>query len=261
LRVANALTKKQADDTDLTLMHLTPAAEINAYNVDEFERECFRPARSEAKRLGMRLNFFFKPSADISRDIIQTANQEKFDLLIMGIGRSLFRGMLWGKWIQAATRVFYPLETLKSLSDSSIAGLKGFDEKTKSLLSSIKIPVAIFDGPRPEQIKRVLLVCVGGTDPNLIQFASRLGANGIEDVVILRDETESVNQMTLIRNLQELERQMGRNFQSIKENAQGKEALRQCDLVVVDLLQINLIRDRYAWCLQSTVPVLLIKCH
>ena len=98
LQLANTLVKKSIGNTNITMMHLSPSNELNQFNQEEYERESFQPVEAAAKKLQLPVITLFKPSLQIDNEISQTANAGNFDLLLIGIGRSVFEGTLLGKF-------------------------------------------------------------------------------------------------------------------------------------------------------------------
>jgi hypothetical protein len=89
--LAKSFVGKSLTNSNITAIHLTPSTEINNYNLEEFERESFREFKKEANNQSIPVSTIFKPSLDIERELIDTANQGDYDLMIVGSGK-------WGKF-------------------------------------------------------------------------------------------------------------------------------------------------------------------
>jgi hypothetical protein len=74
-------------------MHLSQS-ELHGFNLEEIEKESFLPVIKESKQLDINLLFFFKVTNDIETEIADVANSGDYDLLLVGLGKSIFEGSL-----------------------------------------------------------------------------------------------------------------------------------------------------------------------
>lgn len=84
LKIANSLVKKQGDNSIVTAMHLSLSTEIHSFDVKDHERKMLVPVIEESERLNQNMVSVFKVTNDIDTDIIDTANQGEYDLLLVG---------------------------------------------------------------------------------------------------------------------------------------------------------------------------------
>ncbi|MEK7254423.1 MAG: cation:proton antiporter, partial [Bacteroidota bacterium] len=148
LRLANSLVKKSPEPTEsgssVTALHLTPSNELHQFNTDEYERESFAPIEAEARRLELPVTQVFKPVQDIDKEITEAANLGGFDLLLVGMGTSVFEGTLLGKILGFTSKIINPERLL-----DAITGKEGlfedalFDERTRQIIKSSKVPLGI----------------------------------------------------------------------------------------------------------------------
>ena len=90
LRLANNLIRNQKENTSVTALHLCPNNVLHHYNMDEYENESFAPVIHESELLNQKITTLFKASDDIDDDITEITNKGDFDLLLIGIGQSIF---------------------------------------------------------------------------------------------------------------------------------------------------------------------------
>ena len=112
-RLASNLVRKINAQTILTAMHLSPTNELHYYNVEEYERESFDPVLQESKKIDQQIDTLFKASNDIESDIAEIANNGDYDLLLIGVGQSIFQGSLLGKFLGFTTGIINPEKILK----------------------------------------------------------------------------------------------------------------------------------------------------
>src|SRR6185312_16182920 len=97
LKLANALTQKLNSQSSLTAMHLSLPNDLHQYDYDEEEKEIFTPVVQESEKLKRKVTTLFKVSQDIETDIINVANKGSYDLVLIGLGQSIFEGSFLGK--------------------------------------------------------------------------------------------------------------------------------------------------------------------
>lgn len=175
LRIAHALVRGRGAPSSVTAMHLSPSNEINQYNFIEFEKESFKPIRQEAKKLKLTVNLFFKPSQDIEGEIIETANQGHFSLLLIGIGRSVFEGTLLGKFLGYSGRLMDPGRLVRAARGKErLFERTLFDEKVIHIVRGARVPVGILVDNKTEKIEKVIVLLNVEADIYCLDYASKL---------------------------------------------------------------------------------------
>lgn len=186
LRMASAIIRKGNGDAGVTALHLTPAGEMHHYNEDHFEQESFAPINEEAEKLDQHFTPLFEISNDIDIDIVETANKGDYDLLLVGVGESIYEGSTLGRIIGFTKRVF---------KFDWFAGKKGsfvdtlLDERTRFILSKSKIPVGILIDRQLSKTDKILLPLFSESDASLFQYAQKLISNA-ESHIILFDAVQ-----------------------------------------------------------------------
>ncbi|MCG3166395.1 MAG: Glutathione-regulated potassium-efflux system protein KefB [Bacteroidia bacterium] len=95
MRLANFITAgKRAKK--ITAMHLTPSLEINPHDALLFEKEAFGPVRLTGHELGLGFETKYKAVDDVEKEIIQTARQGQYELLLVGSAKSAFTEKITG---------------------------------------------------------------------------------------------------------------------------------------------------------------------
>jgi Kef-type K+ transport system membrane component KefB len=135
IRLANSFIKKAPQNATVTALHLSPSSDINQFNAIEYERDSFKPIKREAQKLNMTVDTLFKSTQDIDKEISETANAGNVDLLLVGIGRSVYEGTLLGKILGFTSNIINPeklydkITGKEKLFDNNI-----FDERTKQII-------------------------------------------------------------------------------------------------------------------------------
>jgi len=114
--LSDALLHKEQADAEITAMHLRLSNELHQYNMLELERDTFRPIKSQAGKLDLNIKTAFKPTVDIDKEIVDTANDGAYDLLIIGMGPSIYEGTLLGKVIGITSKIINPERLIQTLT-------------------------------------------------------------------------------------------------------------------------------------------------
>jgi Kef-type K+ transport system membrane component KefB len=197
LQVSHALTGKNSEHTTVTLMHLFPSGKLHHYNADVYEKTVFSPALEESKRLNQKAMTLFRASEDIESGIADTANNGNHDLLLIGLGKSIFEGSLLGKLLGFTTRFINPDKLIQTISGGQ---LPSFDERTSLILSKTKIPVGILIDKQLTSINKVLIGVVSQTDRSIVPYVQRLISNSDAQIELL-DMTSQLHDNTQLREL------------------------------------------------------------
>lgn len=178
LRLVNSLIKKDPENADISLLHLSPSYDLHKYNIDEYESESFRPVIAEADHLKLKVKTIFKASEDIERDIIEAANNGNYDFIIAGKAHSLYEGSALGKLIQIISRILNPGRIYGTLKGKEKLFSKGnLDGQTRRLLSSIKIPTGIFVDNNFAAVNVVVAPVYSSDDRFILAYAGKLAEN------------------------------------------------------------------------------------
>ena len=145
LRLANSLIKKQPDSSNVTAMHLTASDEMHSYNLEEYEKDRFLPIIEESNALRQEITTLFQATVDIETNICEIANNGEFDLLLVGLGKSIFEGTLLGKVLGFTTRIMNPDRLIdKFTGKEGLFENSPFDERTRQIIARTQMPLGIF---------------------------------------------------------------------------------------------------------------------
>lgn len=178
LRLANGLVKKLNDNATITVMHLVPDSELHQFNAVQYESESFEKIIDESKYLNQKIFTLFKASSDIITEISEIANKGHYDLLLIGIGKSIFDGNLLGKMLGFTSRIINPDNIIgQFIKKESIFSNQPFDLTTQSILSKTNISVGILMDKGIKLIQLVAVVIYSESDIFIIRFAQKLIKN------------------------------------------------------------------------------------
>ena len=207
-RVANLISGYSKSSTEIMALHVTPSADINQYQLAEYEKESFKPIKSEANKLGLTIKTDYKVSNDVSEEILNDANSGAYDLMLVGVGQSVFSGTLLGQFIGITANALSPDKLLGTLTGrSNIFKTQNIlDEKSNAFINNSKIPVGIFIDHELDAVEHVLLPIVSISDVFLLFYAKKIIKNSNVNICIvdynglIEANTEIKEEITNIEN-------------------------------------------------------------
>lgn len=173
LRLANRILPESDNGTSITALHLSPGNLFNKYKIDDYERESFRPIIKESNFLNKKITPIFRVSEKIEMDIIEEANKGNYDLLLMGIGHSIFEGSTLGNILRYTLTVFNPDWLLKKLRNENSADHILFDDRTRKILLRTKIPVGILFNKGFKNINKILIPLFTANDAFVLDYGKK----------------------------------------------------------------------------------------
>lgn len=260
LKVANSLVKNQGGNTIVTAMHLSLSSELHSFDVKDYEKETFLPVLSESEKLNQKIVTLFKVSNDIDSEIAETANHGEYDLLLVGLGQSIFEGTLLGKVLGFTTRIINPDRLI-----DKITGKEGlfenspFDESTRQIIANSKMPVGILVDKELDEINRVFMPIFGKEDGFLIEFAQKVIHNNGSQITLLDADGQVKKSREIQENVRLIEQIAPNHIMMMHERTIKKEFLEQQDLMVISLESWKKLIDSHSTWLNNTPSVLIIK--
>ena len=258
LRLASSLIKKQKATSTITAMHLSLSDEMHPFNMEDKEKNSFTPIVEESELLHQEITTLFKATIDIETDIADIANQGDYDLLLVGLGKSIFEGTILGKVIGFTTRIINPDRLIdKFTGKEGLFENSPFDERTRQIISKTKMPLGILIDKELQEVNQVFVPIFNSDDSFLIDYVQKLIYNNNSKVMVL-DVNEHINSNFVIKSaLNSLEEKYPQNITLMKERIIKKEFLSNQDLMIISLESWKtLVETRSIWL--SRVPSVLI---
>lgn len=260
LRLANGLVKRSSGNSSITALHLSPSNEINQYNSDEYERESFFPIKAEAKKLNLTIVSMFKPSQDIDKEITETANAGSFDLLIVGMGRSVYDDTLLGKILGFTTKIITPDRLYDTITGKEkLFENTFFDERTKQIIRSAKVPVGILIDKNFEKADKIFIPVFSISDSFLLIYAQKFIRNNDTQIVIL-DVTGVIKQNAELKEtIRSIEQIAPNHIALFNDKKIEKDFLSQQDLMIISIDSWKKVVETQSVWLSNTPSTLIIK--
>lgn len=259
IRLANNFVETSSAK-NVTALHLSPSSYLNQVNTEEYQAETFRPVIEEAGKLDLPIISMFKPSHDIEHDIIEIANQGDYDILLMGIGHSVFEGTILGKVLGITTKIISPVrlyDTIKGKSKLFNADI--FDERTSHIIKSVKVPVAILIEKNLDKIEEIFVPLFSVQDQFLLNFAGKTLLHGEVNITIM-DPTGIIEQNPQIREIIESIELLGPGRINLHStNGLEKDFLQQQDLMMISYESWKKAVESHSIWLSHSPSVMIIR--
>ena len=233
LRLANKFSPKSDTSASITALHLSPGNLFNKYKIDDYERESFIPIMKESNVLNKKITPIFRVSENIDSDITDEANRGNYDLLLMGIGHSIFEGSTLGNILRYTINVVNPDWILNKFRSRNSLNHILFDDRTRKILLKTKIPVGVLLNKGFKNIGKVLIPVFTSDDAFILEYAKKFMVNSDAQVTVW-DAEEMINNNPALQEPIHLIKQNIHNPESIII-AQKIDPVQQFDLVLVSL--------------------------
>lgn len=258
LQLAHNLVKKNKTHSAITVMHLSPTNELHHYNIEEYEKESFTPLIEESRNLNQPITTLFKASNDIDAEITEVANKGDYDLLLIGVGQSIFEGSLLGKILGFTSKFINPENLLNQITGKdNLFEYSPFDDRTRNIIQKSKVSVGVLIDKRFSAVQHVFIPMFSDADTFLIQMAQKLINNAGSQITILDVSRQIKNNPELKERIRAIE-QMAPNHISLQtERIIDKEFLATQDLLIVSIDSWKkLVESKSVWL--SDIPSTLI---
>jgi hypothetical protein len=260
LRLANCLTKKQKKTTSVTAMHLYLSDEMHTFNTEEIEKESFVSLLEESKSLNQEIDTLFKATLDIENEITEVANQGDYDLLLVGLGKSIFEGTLLGKVIGFTTRIINPDRLIdKFTGKEGLFENSPFDERTRQIISKTKMPLGILIDKDLQNVNEVFVPIFTSEDSFLLDYAQKLIFNNSSKIEILDVNGDVQNNFVMQSVVESLENKYPNNIKLMQEDGVKKEFLASKDIMIISLESWKSLVDSQSDWLSGIPSVLILK--
>jgi Kef-type K+ transport system membrane component KefB len=260
LRLANSLVKNEPEDANITAMHLTMSDEMHSYDIEEYERDTFKPILNESKKLDQEITTIFKATGDIETDIADVAQKGEYDLVLVGLGKSIFEGTILGKVLGFTSRIINPDRLLdKFTGKEGLFENSPFDERTRLIISKTKTPLGILIDKDLQKVEHVLVSVFSIGDVFLIDYAQKLIYNNNSQVAILDNHSQKKNNFIVENALGAIGEKHADNIGILALEEMNKPLLLKQDLMIFSLETWKKLVDEEVPWLSDIPSVLIIK--
>jgi Kef-type K+ transport system membrane component KefB len=260
LRLAHSLVKKQNESTSITALHLSLSDEMHSFNMEDKEKSSFSPIMKEAVVLKQEITPIFKATLDVESEIIDIANQGDYDLLLVGLGKSIFEGTILGKVIGFTSRIINPERLLdKFTGKEGLFANSPFDDRTRQIVTRVKLPLGVLIDKELKEVNQVFVPIYCSEDSFLIDYAQKLIYNSNATVAFLDMNGHIESNFVIASAVGSLKQKFPKNVILNNESILYNEFLAKQDLMIVSLDSWKPLLDSSSEWLSAVPSVLIIK--
>lgn len=261
LRIAHMITCKSKANATVTALHLSLGNELNQFNSVEYERESFMLLEEEAARLRQPFTPLFKPTDNIDDDIAEMSNTDDYDLLLVGVGQSVFEGTVLGRILGFTSKVINPERIYETLTGKDNLFSTGyFDERTKNIIKTVEIPLGILiDKGLEEACNSMIVPIYSISDSSLLVYIQKFIQNSGMHVTLLDVNDSIKNTLEFKEAVRAIDHAAPNHINLIHEAEVSAIRLGSFDLMLVGLpAWKQLVQEKQEW-LREMPSTLVLK--
>jgi hypothetical protein len=185
LRLATQMLGQKNKAIEYKAIHVTLGADVSLLNVEDFERQSFRPILTEAEKLDVSLRKEYKFAADLFKEVDGQVQEDSTDLLLLGAGKSLYTGSLLGN-IVGVTKSFAPENLIDTITGQRpILPVNDLiDEKARSFIQDSDCDVAVLIDRNFSDADNIFIPVFRVEDSILLKFAANFARNSGSEITI-----------------------------------------------------------------------------
>jgi Kef-type K+ transport system membrane component KefB len=236
VRLSNSFVNKNQENTLVSALHMALSNEVHQYNIHETERESFKPIKREANKHNLPIQTYFKPTLDFQKELIDTANEGEYDLLLVGIGQSIYEGSFFGRLLGITSKLINPEKLYNTITGKEkIIEENGFDDRTNTILRSIKSPVGVFTDKGLKKVDDVVLFILSDEDAFLLPYVQKLINNNESRVMVIDYHEKVKNNISFKESIRAIEQTAPNHIALYDKNKVSTEFLKPIDLMIISL--------------------------
>ncbi len=252
-KIANYLMHPKIKNEQIASLHLLKQKEFDKIeNIEEYKTSLYDGIIEECQKGTAMIRTFVKPSNDFVSEILSTSEELNCNLVLIGIGKTVFTPQLWGSYQKFINYQGTPQDsegTLDKLSHRGVSSLLERNEKT----------TGIFIDHNLESIDEVFIPILDKTDIHIFDYIKRLAEKTTAKITLW-------DAIGVIESVEEVKKA----FQAMQKNASGEvsiwdnskkidyDYIKQQDLVIIGFEGwIKLLSSAITWShsLRSTLII------
>lgn len=263
LRLANQMLAKHPIPVDITAVNISYNADLNPWQITEFEKESFSKIKSEARKLNVEIETVYHPVLDVRKQIAKITQEEQFDFILVDAGKSLLKGTLVGN-VAATAKLLYPPHLLKTiLGTNKLSQLLPvndmMDEKATSFVADAHCSVGVFIDKDFYEARKILIPIFSSSDLFLLKYGGKFVNSVQSSVTILDAGGLSQSDSRWQEEIQRINKTGQENIQILMGRIIDKSMLSRYDLMLVSYDNWEkLVKSKSVW-LEHIPSSLIIK--
>ena len=177
-KIANHFMNSKIKNEQIASLHLIEKEEYNKIeNIEEYKTTLFDGIINECKKSTAMVRTFLKPSEDFVSEILKTSEDLNCNLVLIGIGKTVFTPQLWGSYQKFKSYQGTPEKTDSTLDTLSYKGVS-------SLLERNDKTTGIFIDNNLETIDQIFIPILDKNDIHIFDYIKRLADKTIAKITL-----------------------------------------------------------------------------
>lgn len=177
-KVANYFLQSKVKNEQITSLHLLEQSEYDKIgNIEEYKASLYDGIIEECRKGSAMVRTFLKPSNDFVDEILATSEELNCNLVLIGIGRTVFTPQLWGSYQKFKS---YQGDSQKTDTTLDTASHKG----VSSLLERNEQTTGIFIDHNLETINKIFIPILDKNDVHIFDYIKRLADKTIAKITL-----------------------------------------------------------------------------
>ena len=251
-KIATYFMQSKIKNEQIATLHLLEKEEFDKIdNIETFKSSLYEGIMEVCKKGTAMIRTFVKPSDDFVGEILSTSNELECNLVLIGIGKTVFSPQLWG--------AYQKFQAYKGLPQSTETTLETISHKgVSSLLERNNKTTGIFIDHNLESIDEIFIPILDKTDIHIFDYIKRLAEKTSAKITIW-DAIGIINSMAELKKMFQLMQRNSNDSVSLWDNSKKIEYdfIKQQDLVIVGFDGwVKLISSAITW--SHSLPSTLI---
>jgi len=263
LRLAVQMGGKSEKEIKYEAIHLTPSADVSLLNVEEFEKQSFKPIKMEAEKINVPLVTHYKLTTDLHKEVNSFIEKEEINLLLIGAGKSIYTGSLLGNLVGVTKAALSPENLINSLT-----GVKPLfqtddfiDEKARQFVLDAQCDVGVLLDRDFRDADIVFLPLFGEEDSYLLNYARKFIKNSNAEFVVMDAFQQMGTESVMLEKFNRLKKEFPKNISLINEKNVDKEFLSQQELLLINYASWKGLTESKSLWLEHVPSVLIMRSH
>ena len=262
LRLATHMCGTDRKEVHYSAVHVTPSADVSLLNVTEFERQSFRPIRTESSKLNLELETHYKLSTDLHKEITGMIEKDSVNLLLIGAGKSLYTGSLLGN-IVGVTKALSPENLLGTITGANPLFRTNYliDDKARNFVEASQCDVGVLIDRDFSDSETIFLPLFDEEDAYLLNYARKFIVHSQSEVVVMDAFGHMNGQSAMHEKFNRLKAEFPDRISLLNEKTIGREFLSLQELMLINYPSWkDLIESKSLW-LEHIPSVLILRSH
>ena len=254
-KISNYFMQSKFKNEQIASLHLLEKAEFDKIeNIETYKTSLYEGVMEDCRKGSAMIRTFVKPSDDFVSEILSTSVELDCNLILIGIGKTVFNPQLWGAYQKFQTHKGSPPTPGTPLNKISQKGVS-------SLLERNNKTTGIFIDHGLEEIHNIFIPILDKTDIHIFDYIKRLAEKSEGEITIW----DAIGIIDSIPELKKVFQVMQRNSDdrvSLWDNSKKIEYdfIKQQDLVIIGFDGwAKLISSAITWSLSLPSTLIIRK--